>query len=256
MKAKARETTSEGEMQRLRDQVARLTSRVLELERQMEDLRRERTEATLEALAVSAVRAVGSAETAMAAEDPERRYVVSRLDTTFRGFLAPGGESVTVSLPIPEYAAPSGSVGSVQMTLLRAPAPPGPFTPARTLAEALESAQAAFAAWDREPGFGLARDMTGHLTHLVALHEQGDTGALLRTAQAAAEAAVRFGSAVVQAAPSGPLEAYRAAADSLIGLARQFAASGRLTAADLAALTGALDRLTQSVLAVMESRTP
>jgi len=244
----------EDETQRLRDQVARLTSRILELERQLEDLKRERAEATVEALATAALRAVRSAETAMATEDPARRYVVSRLDTTFRGFLAPRGDGVALSLPIPEYAAPPGSVGSLQMAILQAPPPPPPSKPAGTLGEVLERAQAAFAAWDREPGRALAQDMTGHLTHLVTLHEQGDNSTLLRTASAAAETAVRFGSATAHAAPSELLRTYGVAAEDLFGLTRQLVSAGRLAPEDLARLAGALDGLTQSYLAVLESR--
>jgi hypothetical protein len=243
------------ERRRLRDHVARLTSRILELERQLEDVKRERAEATMEALATAALRAVRSAETAMAAEDPERRYVVSRLETTFRGFLAQRAEGVALSLPIPEYAAPPGSVGSLQMTFLRAPAPPTPSTPVGTLGEVLERAQAAFAAWDRELGAAPARDMTGHLTHLVILHEQGDNAGLLRTAHAAAETAVRFGSALGREVPAELLRPYGVAAEKLFGLTRQLVRAGRLAPEDLAKLAGALDGLTQSFLAVVESRT-
>ncbi len=254
MTPRIRATTTEGEVQRLREEIARLTSRTLELERQLEDLRRERTEVTLNALATTALRAVHASETAMAEEDPERRYVVSRLETTVRGFLAPRGDSVALSLPIPEYAAPPGNVGSLQMTLLRAPAPPGASGPTNTLAEALENAQAAFAAWDWEPGAALARDVTSHLTHGVALHEAGDTGALLRSVHAAAEAAARFGSVIAREVPSGPLDAYGVAADNLMGLTRELAGSSRLAPEDLAAIAIALEQLTQCYLPVMESR--
>jgi hypothetical protein len=97
--------------------------------------------------------------------------------------------------------------------------------------------------------------MTSHLTQGVALHEQRDTGALLRTMQAAAETAVRFGAAIVREVPASSLEAYRSAADSLIGLTRGLTGSGRLVPEDLDALAAALGRVTQAYLPLLESRT-
>lgn len=112
----------ERQLKLLRDQVALLISRNLELQRQVEELQREKAEMAVEAVAAGLVRALNAAEAAMAAEAPEgRRYMIPELQVMLRGFLVPRDQTVVLRLPRPEQSIAANQLGSIQMTVTQVP---------------------------------------------------------------------------------------------------------------------------------------
>jgi hypothetical protein len=118
----------------LRDQVARLITENLELRRQLEDLRRVKTDAPIANLAVSALNSIRSAEQTLAdlaGDGP--RYIISELEAEFKGVIAPQelaaqgttstGPALAFRVPLPEYGSAPGHLGSVRMTFEHIPPP-------------------------------------------------------------------------------------------------------------------------------------
>lgn len=114
----------EDEIQRLRNQVASLLTRNLELHRRLEEFERDKTGATVEELATSLVRSLQVAEAAMAEEaDKGCRYTVVEMQTTLRGSLTQQDNELMLLLPHPETQAPPGNLGILQFTLRQVPPP-------------------------------------------------------------------------------------------------------------------------------------
>ncbi len=182
----------ERQVQLLRDQVARLLTRNLELERQLNALRQSTADFAVEAVAASLVQSVRTANQAMAAEASERQqYMVSELQTTLRALVSRQDDHVVLSLPRAEQPLPPEYLGSLQFTLSQVPTLLTPDREAE-LTAALEGAQAAILAWDREQGAVAAIDIAAQLTRLLDLRHSADKQEFARAARAFAAAANHF----------------------------------------------------------------
>lgn len=251
----------EDEVQRLRNQVANLLTRNLELQRRLEEFEREKTGVTLDDLAVSLVRSLRSAEAAMAEEaGNDRRYTISEMQTSLRGFLTRQDNDLTLRLPRPEIQAPPDNLGSLQFTL-RQVSPPvasAPGLSAQTssahvsaesllaLSQALEAMQTAFLISPSKRVAAAADQVVTLATNLLANLRQlgeGKPAAFLRDLQALALA-----QQAVAAMPTGKrgkaIESLRGATDQLTELTASLLSQGKLTGGDLTALATALELVT------------
>jgi hypothetical protein len=238
----------------LRDQVARLISRTLELERQVEDLQRARAELTIETVAASLVQALRSAEQALA-DDAEAgaglRYTVAELQATLRAGLARQQGRLVVSLPRPELALAPEALSSLHLTLAHVPTLPAPRE-ITALGAALERAQTAFVDWPTEAaGSPAAGEMTAEATRLLAAREQWTEPALLERLLALAQSAVALANTVGPAAPTEPLTAFRSAVGGLLERLRPPLATGQAAPGDLLGLAEAIEQLTRTYRALI-----
>lgn len=110
------------EVKKLRQQVAVLTSRNLELRDRVRELEAEKNEAGIEEVAVALARSLRTAELAMVEESQgQRRYAISLMDTTLRTYIAPREDGLLLRLPDPEQNARGDQLSSVQFTLVQMP---------------------------------------------------------------------------------------------------------------------------------------
>jgi hypothetical protein len=238
-----------------RDLVARLVSQNLELQRQLEELRKAKADSTVETLAASALHAVRAAEAALAEESTDgRRFVVGEMQTSFRGILLRQRESLALRLPLPEHAATPAHLGLLQMTFANVPTPPAIDAEAAVaLAAALEKLQIAFAAWERGPGSAIARAIVDRLVALLAVRAGWDEPAFFRAMQAVAQMAVKFGAAL-RPLPAEAVRAYRNSARNWLRLAQSLASAQVVTVVDLNRLTLAVEEVTQSLKALSRGK--
>src|SRR5688572_17571108 len=147
---------NDAEIKALRDQIARLISEKLEIQRQLEEIKREAVDVGVDRFAAAVIRSVRSAERQIAEQVPDaQRHVISELETSLRGFMVERSGTLAIRLPIPEHAAPPDLMGSVRMTISQVPVlsvkpESRVLVPAEVL-ETLERTQASFA------NFGLRR---------------------------------------------------------------------------------------------------
>lgn len=187
--------SNDTEVKVLRDQIARLITQNLELKRQLEELRREQADATMADIAAAAVHAVRAAEQAIAAASPDgNRYIISELQTTLRGYIAPRADQFVLRLPTAQQAIPPGYLGSLHLTLGQTPTLSTPAAPSLTqaLVNALETAQAIFSNWEQTPDAPAAQAVIAQLTHLLALHPNWEGNEFSRAIHALADAMATF----------------------------------------------------------------
>jgi hypothetical protein len=238
-----------------RDLAARLLSQNLELQRQLEELRRVKTDSPVEDLAASALRSIRAAEAALAeAGEPGRRLVVSEMQTSFRGILQRQGESLALRLPLPEHAATPGHLGSLHLAFAHVPTPPLPVTDhAAPLAAALEKMQPAFAAWAAGPGSVAARAIVDQVTTLLSARESWGDRAFWQALQTLAEAAGKFGAGLRQL-PAEPVRAYRESARAWLELTQPLARAGSATPLEFEQLALAVGQATQSLQTLAQGK--
>jgi hypothetical protein len=241
-----------GTEKQLRDAIARLMTRNLELAREVEDLKRERSQTPVESIASAVTQSVRSAEAALAAEAGSgARYTVSEIDATFRGTVLASPAGVALRMPIPEYGVLPGHLGSVRLTIAAVPPPVSksttvapPSTPAVRLTAALEDLQARLNRRSVRHGAAAAKDGVAHATGLLAASAQwGDAETLASGAEGLATALRQM----VKAAPTrdraalSGAEVYRDAAKQLSDIARSLRLN-KVTPADaIADLAGAIE---------------
>jgi hypothetical protein len=231
----------------LRAQVGRLVARNLELERQVEDLRRERDTAEqlglpIDELAGGVVRAIRLAEEAMAAEaPPDRRYIVADLETSLRTLLRLEANRLLVSLP--RHAAPIAPEHYSTVTMRLAPLPPPAAAPERpatvALATHLESLQEAFLDWKPRTGATAARTPLDSLTRLLAARPTWESASVAGEAQALGAALAAFGKTATRRLPAGARRAYSEAVAQFQAAAGALSAEGSASPAELQRLANA-----------------
>jgi hypothetical protein len=235
---------SQGEsdlVKQLRDQVARLISDKLELQRQLEDLRRTKADAPISNLASGAAQSVRLAEQAMAEEsDPQAHYIISEMEASFQGVVVSQAEELALRLPLPEYGVDPGHLGYIRMTLAHIPITPQPAQPSGVdqLAAGLENVQAAFLRWERRGGARAAQQVVDQITQLLAARSTWQAPDILQNLTRLAETAQQ----AVKAAGAS-LAPAQAAAARLGESLQDPSAAGRLTEADLLQIAGALEEL-------------
>jgi cell division septum initiation protein DivIVA len=233
---------TEREVQALRDQVARLLSRNVELEEKIEVLQRERTELGVDEIARSLVAATRSAEQVIVDESADGRgYTIPRAEIAVRGLLSRRGDSVALRFPGAEERVGGDRLSSVSMVVAHVPAE------ARTpeldrLRDALERAQTAALAWDEAGGREAASAIASHATYLLALRRWVGAEAVAGIKQLA-DAFARFGEAVARVLPAAERSRYLAASRTFSEVAARLAAAGRASAEDLTALAEAIEEL-------------
>jgi hypothetical protein len=240
----------------LREQIARLIGQKLELQRQLEDLRRTRSDVSVESLAVVVGNALQSAEQALnEAVDDGQRLTLSQLHTSFRGILMQQDDHLTLRLPLPEYAVSADQLGTLQMGFAGVPTLPVSNV-MDELASALERVQVAFMElevffahhgkttchctflcsllprwivnevskyWGGFYRYGavLAREIVARTTHLLATREQWEEENLLSSLNLLADTFIKLGKVLPHQMPSEDVKAYQRSAHTLELLTQQ-----------------------------------
>ena len=237
----------------LRDALARLMTRNLELVREVEDLKRERSQTSVESIASAVAQSVRSANAAFAADaEGGARYTVSEIDATFRGTVLASPTGVALRMPIPEHGVLPGHLGSVRLTIAAVPPPVGesltvapPPSPTVRLTAALEDLQTRLTRRTARQGAAAAKDGVAHATRLLALSAQWtDAETLASGAEGIATALRQMAKAVparARAALTGP-DAYRDAAKRLSDIAKSLRLHKVAPADVITDLAGAIEQ--------------
>ena len=227
----------------LRDQIARLLAQKVDLQRQLEDLSRERAQTGVDAIVAALARSVRDADATLAAQaDKGPRFTVSEVDATFRGSVVGTASGVALRLPVPEYGVQPGHLGSIRMSMSVIPppvaAPPPAWTsapsPDERLRASLEQVQVSFS--DRRgAGQAAADDIVARTTSLLSSADTRNRAATLATElDGIASALTRSAKALSLRGPSTGAAPYfyRDAAKALKNVSREVRASGSVTDAD------------------------
>jgi hypothetical protein len=230
---------TERDVQELRDEVARLLSRNLELEEKIEVLQRDRTELAVEDIARSLVGSTRLAEQAMADEsDGGVRYVIPRAEIAVRGLLSRRGDAVALRFPGAEDRVGGDRLSKVSMVVAHLPpTEPGP------LQVALERAQTTALAWRGRRGREAASAIATHATHLLALRPRWGDGETSAGLGQLAKALSRFGDAIAPELAPERRDRYRAASKALADVADRAAAVGRISDEELHLAAAAIEEL-------------
>ena len=246
------------QIKQLRDQVARLISENLELERQMEDLRRAKTDTSVDVLAAGAINSLRQAEEAFAELSTDgSRYVISELQTRYQGVIVPQGGRLAFRVPLPEYGSAPGHLGMVQMTFNHmpppagapsSPAPPSPTVERNRLSAALEQTQLSLINWPRPSGARIAGKMVDLLTHLLggALDEPS---ALVGDVNQLRELLAAFSDAIRPEKPPEAVRAYRTALKQLNTVLAGVDPTAGVVEEKMTGLAAAVEQLNQSLSA-------
>lgn len=236
----------EVEVRLLRAQVERLTNRNLDLQRQVEELARQKAEMTVEEIVAGLQRTIRAAEEAMAEEAAEgRRYVIPELQVTLRGVFSYSDKGLVFGLARPEQTVPAAQLGNAQLTVTEVPSVTSPKL-ILALREALEKMQVAFSEWGKELGATEAKDMVSRASHLLTFVSRCGEEEFLRATLGLAEAMHRFGEAAAKELPPDRLAAYQAAAERLTTLTLKLTEAGRASPTDMERFADALDGLTRN----------
>lgn len=228
----------------LRNQVARLVTQNLELKRQLEDLRRARTDASVESLATSTIQSLRQAEDQINASAQDgRRYAITDFQASYKGMLVPHEGTLDFRVPIPEYGAAAGHLSSVQMTFSRLPVLPGQQVDGSILFSRLERIQADFLAWERREGSSEASEVVAQVTYLISLSPQWTSPEFRKGLLAFAETLVRFSKTIQPVFPPQVVESYHQAAATLLRLADSLLAKDLWEPGDVNGLAAALEQL-------------
>jgi hypothetical protein len=237
----------------LRNALATLMGRNVELEQRIETLERERNELGVDEVARSLVRSsrVAAAEMADAGagEDaPGVRYVIPRLDVTMRGIVGRRGAGFGIRFPGPEERAAAPALSTISMSVAHVPAPPIDREHERFRA-GLEAAQATLSAWAPDRGRKAAGEIAAQATHLLSLRLQWGDAETVAGIQALTEAFGRFGTQASAELDAAARDRFVGSAKTLSALARRIDSAGRASAEDLDAVGSALADLAHAVRA-------
>jgi hypothetical protein len=228
----------------LRDQVARLITENLELRRQLVDLQRARTDASIESLANSTVRSLRLAENQINIEaQDDKRYAISELETSFRGMLLPRNDSLDFRAPIPEYDTLSGHLSTIHMTFVNVPVLPSPPSAGQSFLPLLERIQAEFLNWERGEGNREANEIVAQTTYLLSMSLTWTSAEFRKGMLKLAETLVRFGKTIQQALPPIVVVSYQQAAANLLQLVQSLVEKGSLEPEELKKLSAALEQI-------------
>ncbi len=242
------------QIQELREQVARLITDNLELGRQLEDLRRAKTDAGVDVLAAGAINSIRQAEQAFAELSPDGpRYVISELQTRYQGVIVPQSGGLAFRVPLPEYGSAPGHLGSVQMTFghvtppAGTPSAPAPAAGRARLAAALEQTQSLLINWPRRSGAPAAGKIVDRLTPLLGGGSR-EPSALLDEVKQIIDLLAGFIEDIRLEKPPSAVSACRAALKQLSAIVARLD-PGAVTDADIANLSAAVEQLNQSLSA-------
>lgn len=240
------------ENQLLRDQIARLLSRMADLQRQLEDVTRERAQTDAGALVAALAQSIRDADAALAAEaETGPRFTMSEVDATFRGAVVGTPSGVALRLPVPEYGVLPGHLGSIRVSMAVIPPPvAAPSTPAVAPASAdgrlrasLERVQARFSDV-RGAGEAAAGEIVSRTTRLLsAADARNDAATLAAELDGIASALTRTARAHATRRPATAAVSYREAARALKEVSRGLRESRSVTDASRNRVSDILETL-------------
>lgn len=244
------------EIARLRDALAGLMGRNIELEQRIQTLEQERNELGVDEMAGSLIRAAHVAEAAMdeaSANDvgASLRFVIPRLDVAIRGMLGRRGDGFGIRFPGPEERAAAAALSTISMTVTRVPIPPIDRQHDR-FGAGLEAAQAALSGWERDRGRAAAGEIVAGATQLLSLRAKWGDVETVAGIRALADALQRFDTQAGTELEPAARDRHAASSKVLSALARRSSAQGRASPEDLAAIGSALVDLANAVRAVRE----
>lgn len=241
--------TGKKQVRVLRDMIATVIDRNLELKRQAEETQQKESDLPFDFLAASLTRALRETEEAMALESGgSRLYVVSELQATIKGFIDKREDGLVLRLARSEQKIRPEQLSSITMTLSRVPVAPAPEK--SDLGKALEAVQTAFGVWDRDEGQNAAQDIADHASRLIAAPEMWGDTSLAREVSVTARAAGQFARDLRGAIPATRLRPLQAAVKTVSGVAAPVISAGRLTSSDVAAMAAALRALAAACTAL------
>lgn len=242
--------TRDAEIAALRNALAELMGRNVELGQRIEALERERNELGVDEVARSLVRAAAAAEAGMveAAEDDGAgvRFVIPRLDVEMRGIVGRRGDGFGIRFPSPEGPASAPALSTISMSVAHVPVPHADRAIER-FRTGLEAVQASLARWDRDRGRAGAGDIVAEATHLLSLRSQWGDALTVAGIGALAEAIGRFDTQARSELDAVGRDRLVASARALTALARRLGDAGQASPEDLAAAGSALVNLADAV---------
>lgn len=235
----------------LRNALATLIGRNVELEQRIETLERERNELGVDEVARSLVRSarVAAAEMADAGAEedgPGVRYVIPRLDVAMRGIVGRRGDGFGIRFPGPEERASAPALLTISMSVAHVPAPPVDREHER-FRTGLEAAQATLSAWTPDRGRKAAGEIAAQSTHLLSLRSRWGDAETVAGILALAEAFGRFETQASAELALPARDRLAASAKALSVLARRLRSAGRASADDLDAVGSVLADLADAV---------
>jgi hypothetical protein len=239
------------EVAELRDALAGLMGRNIELEQRIETLERERNELGVDEVARSLVRAARAAEAGMAEgtaneDGPGVRFVIPRLDVAMRGIVGRRGDGFGIRFPGPEERAAAPVLSTISMTVAHVPAELADRGLER-LRAGLEAVQATMSGWDRDRGRAASGDIAAQATRLFSLRAQWGDAETVAGIGALADALGRFGTQAGPELEPAAGDRYGASSRALSALTRRLGAVGRASADDLGAVGSILVDLADAV---------
>ena len=237
------------EIAELRNALATLMGRNIELEQRIETLERERNELGVDEMARSLVRSarVAAAEMSDAvADEPGVRYVIPRLDVEMRGIVGRRGDGFGIRFPGPEERSAAPALSTISMSVAHVPAPPVDREHER-FRTGLEAAQATLSAWAPDRGRKAAGEIAAQSTHLLGLRSRWGDAETVAGIVALAEAFGRFETQASADLEPAARDRLAGSAKALTALARRLSAAGRASPEDLDAIGSALAELAEAV---------
>jgi hypothetical protein len=239
------------EIASLRQAIAGLMGRNVELEQHIETLQQERNELGIDEVALSLVRTARLAEASMAeatADEggPDVRYVIPRVEVAMRGVVGRRGDGFGIRFPGPAEGVVAPALSTISMTVAHVPTERRgqELEPLRT---GLEAAQAMLSGWDRDKGRTAAGEIAAETTHLLGLRGRWPDAETVAGLQALAAAFERFDKQAGGELEPAARERYVEASKALSVLARGLSVTGDASSEDLAAIGAALTDLAEAV---------
>ena len=226
----------------LRAQIARLLERTVDLQRQLEDVVRERAQTDAAALVAALARSIRDADAALAADaDTGLRFTVGEIDATFRGSVVSTPSGVALRLPVPEYGVRPGHLGSMRVSMgiipppVAAPSPvpvaPSPASPDERLRASLERVQMTFSGV-RGPDEAAAGEIVARTTLLLSSADVRSDPATLTAGLDAIASALTRSARPRASRPADAAAPFREAATALRSVSRGVRKAGTVTDKD------------------------
>jgi hypothetical protein len=216
------------ETSELRDALARVMARNVELEQRIEALELEQNELGLDEVARSLVNAARLAEDGMArvagGEDGSGvRYTIPTLDVAMRGTVSRRGDGLGIRFPGPDQWAAPHALSTITMTVAHVPNPP--VEPElRGFRAGLEAIQIALTEWDRDRGRSAADEIVVQSSHLLGLRARWGDDETVASLRALAEAIRRFHAQTRMDLQPAARDRFAASSKALIALAERLRA--------------------------------
>jgi hypothetical protein len=162
------------EVQRLRDEVARLVTKNIALEEELRALRATVAEIGLGEVGRSTAASLSRANAALAAEAPpgSPRWTVAEMSAEVRGVLTARGEEIALRVPLAEQPVPAEQLGAVRLTLRQSPraaTTPSVAPSDISLRDAVARLQATAGRWPAGRGTAAAQRIVEQATMVLGL---------------------------------------------------------------------------------------